>query len=149
MSSLFGISQYHLDPKNRLFLPPKFRQALKAEKGSQFIITTGLDKCLYLFLPSRWEALLADNMKAFSSASKDGERAFKRFFFGNAAECPVDALGRILIGQNHKEYAGLSKKVFIVGVGNKAEIWSAERWNRYKATHIDPKAEKFSKIYDI
>ena len=149
MGAFFGIDEYTLDPKNRLFFPPRYRQALDNEQGKHFMLTTGLNGCLYLFLPSQWNALLEGNMLEFKSGDKEEERAFKRFFFGNAAEAPLDSMGRILIGQNHKNYAELSKKVVVIGVGNKAELWDVERWERYKQQAIVPNEQKFSKIYDI
>ncbi|MFA6582700.1 MAG: division/cell wall cluster transcriptional repressor MraZ [Elusimicrobiaceae bacterium] len=149
MSVFYGISEYKLDAKYRLFLPSSFRSALKKEKGGHFMLTTGLGGCLYLFLPSQWEALLANNMQPFKNADKEQERAFKRFFFGNAQEAPVDSAGRILVGSAQREYAGLEKEAAVIGVGNKAEIWALHRWKKYSAQAITPNAGSFAKVYDI
>lgn len=149
MPAFYGITQYKLDPKNRLFLPAAFRAALKKEKGGHFMLTTGLNGCLYLFLPSQWEGLLANNMQVFRGDDREQERAFKRFFFGNAQEAEVDSAGRILISSQQREYAALERDAVIVGVGNKAEIWSAARWNKYNEEAIKPNAALFSKVYDI
>jgi len=149
MGVFFGTDEYRLDAKNRLFLPPRFRDALAKEKGRHFMLTTGLGDCLYLFLPSQWEALLSNNMEIFRTSDKNEERALKRFFFGNAAEAPVDSMGRILIAQTHKDYAKLRKDAAVIGVGNKAEIWDLASWKKYQKTEIAPREKKFSKIYDI
>ncbi|MDD4005043.1 MAG: division/cell wall cluster transcriptional repressor MraZ [Elusimicrobiaceae bacterium] len=149
MPAFYGITQYRLDPKNRLFLPAAFRAALKKEKGGHFMLTTGLNGCLYLFLPSQWEALLANNMQAFRGANPEQERAFKRFFFGNAQEAQVDSAGRILLSAIQRQYAALERETVIVGVGNKAEIWSDKRWHKYNDEAIKPNEARFSKIYDI
>lgn len=149
MSSFYGEYTYNLDGKNRVFVPARFRDELKKEKEDHFMLTIGLDHCLYLFLPSQWEGLLGNNMQVFQSANKEEERAFKRFFFGNAVEAPVDDQGRILIPQNHKTHASLRKNLMIRGVGNKAEIWDAQRWTKYKTEVAEPSFAKFSKIFDL
>ncbi|MFH1618653.1 MAG: division/cell wall cluster transcriptional repressor MraZ [bacterium] len=149
MSSFYGEYSYSLDGKNRVFVPARFRDELKKEKETHFMLTIGLDRCLYIFLPSRWENLLANNLEAFKSANKEDERAFKRFFFGNAVETPVDEQGRILVPQNHKAHAFLKKNVIIRGVGNKAELWDAQRWENYNKEVARPSFEKFGKIFDL
>lgn len=149
MNAFYGEYKFTMDPKNRIFIPSKFREALKSEKKDFFMITNGLDKCLYIFLPSRWEELINNNMEIFKSENKEEERAFKRFFFSRASECSIDEQGRILIQQAHREYAGLKKEIVITGVGNKAEIWDARNWNIYTQTKIKKSVEKFNKILDI
>lgn len=149
MSSFYGEYQYAVDPKNRVFIPAKFRDELKKEKGKNFMITIGLDNCLYVFLPSVWNELIKNNMEIFRADNREEERAFKRFFFSNAVEAQVDEQGRILIPANHRNYAGIKKDVFIIGVGNKMEIWSKEKWEEYKNSRINTSLNKFSKILDI
>ncbi|MBI4655734.1 MAG: division/cell wall cluster transcriptional repressor MraZ [Elusimicrobia bacterium] len=138
-----------MDPKSRIFIPTRFREELRKEEKNYFMLTIGLDKCLAFFLPSKWEELIANNMAVFKSENKAEERAFKRFFFGNAIEAELDEQGRILIPKNHKEYASLRKEVIIRGVGNKAEIWNAQSWQKYKKQTMEPAFEKFSKIFDV
>jgi len=149
MSTFFGINEYSIDGKGRMSLPPRFRAALKKEKGSGFIVTTGPENCLYLFLPSQWEAIIAGDMPALKGADKEATRAFRRYFFGNAAECAPDGMGRILIIPAHRAHARLAKKTVLVGVGNKAEIWDAQLWNKYRNLAIAPRAKEFARIYDV
>ncbi|HUT86097.1 MAG TPA: division/cell wall cluster transcriptional repressor MraZ [Elusimicrobiales bacterium] len=149
MGVFFGLHKYNLDGKNRLILPVYFRNLLKKEKAKYFMLALGFNKCLYLFLPSQWEKISQDNLSIFKSSDKEKERAFKRFFFGNAVKAEVDKLGRVLVNTVHKKYAGLKKKIIVVGVGNKAEIWDANQWEKYNRKVIIPNKEKFSKIYDI
>ena len=149
MALLIGRYDYSLDPKNRLAVPPKYRETLAQEKGRSFYLTSGMEGCLYLFLPSKWEELIANNMSIFKSENKEEERAFKRFFFGNAADAQLDEQGRILVPQNQKAYASLKKDILIRGVGNKAEIWDAQAWTKYKKDVMGPSVEKFSKIFDL
>jgi MraZ protein len=149
MNTFFGIHQYSLDSKNRLILPVYYRRLVKSEKARHFMITLGLNRCLYLFLPSQWEKISEDNLSIFKSSDKEKERAFKRFFFGSAVKSQIDRLGRILINPMHKKYAGLKKKIVIVGVGSKAEIWDSSGWQTYNKKVIEPNKNKFGKIYDI
>jgi len=149
MKSFYGEYQFVIDPKNRVFIPSKFRDELKKEKGKYFMLTIGLDGCLYLFLPSLWDELLRNNMEVFKSDNREEERAFKRFFFSNACDVLLDDQGRILIPSSHKIYAGIKKDVVIVGVGNKIELWSREKWEDYKNKKISSSLSKFSKILDI
>ncbi|OGS12447.1 MAG: division/cell wall cluster transcriptional repressor MraZ [Elusimicrobia bacterium RIFOXYA2_FULL_58_8] len=149
MSALYGEYSYVMDAKNRVFIPARFREELAKEDKNYLMVSIGLDHCLYIFLPSKWEELLANNMEIFKSENKQEERAFKRFFFGNASDAQLDEQGRILVPQNQKVYASLKKQIVIRGVGNKAEIWDAQTWSKYKKDVMAPSLEKFSKIIDL
>ncbi|PKM97956.1 MAG: division/cell wall cluster transcriptional repressor MraZ [Elusimicrobia bacterium HGW-Elusimicrobia-3] len=149
MSTLYGEYEYAMDAKGRVFIPARFREELRKEDKNYFMLSIGLDRCLYIFLPSKWEELIANNMEIFKAENKEEERAFKRFFFGNACDAQLDEQGRILIPQNQKAYASLKKGLLIRGVGNKAEIWDAQSWAKYKKNVMEPSFEKFSKIFDL
>jgi len=145
------IGQYlhAIDAKNRLFIPPAFREKLSAEKAKAFIMTTGLDGCLWLFLPSQWENLLSGRVSAISLPDKELERAFKRKFFAEATEASVDPQGRILVPQLLKAYAGLKRNVFVQGANTRIEIWDEARWRHYSRTKIQPSLKKFGKVLEI
>ncbi len=149
MSAFYGEYKYVMDNKSRIFIPSRFRESLRKEDKNYFMTTIGMDKCLYLFLPSTWKGLLANNMEIFKSENKEEERAFKRYFFGNASDSVLDDQGRILIPQNQKAHALLKKEVIIRGVGNKVEIWNANSWKTYNKNIMEPSSAKFSKILDI
>ena len=149
MSAFYGEYKYVMDNKSRIFIPSRFRETLRKEDKNYFMTTVGFDGCLFLFLPSTWEGLLANNMEIFKSENKEEERAFKRYFFGNASDSVLDDQGRILIPQNQKAHASLKKEVIIRGVGNKVEIWNANSWKIYNKNIMEPSSAKFSKILDI
>ena len=119
--------QHNIDAKGRLFIPARFREGL----GDSFVITKGLDGCLFVYTREEWNAL-EQKMKSLSF-TKGSARAFLRFFFSGAAECEVDKQGRVLIPGNLREYAGLEKDTVIIGVSTRAEIWSKVRWDEYSA----------------
>lgn len=144
-----GQSLHTLDSKNRLFIPPKFREALKKESDKFFILTSGLDGCLYLYLPSQWEKILSGSLQSFNLANKEEERAFKRKFFAEATEAPLDVQGRILLPQLLKSYAGIKRNVYIQGVANRIEIWDEDRWKRYYREKVIPSLKKLSRSLEI
>lgn len=149
MSLLIGRYEYALDPKNRLAVPPKYREALAKEKGSSFFLTSGMEGCLYLFLPSQWEKLLGDDLRAFSMPDKEQERAFKRKFFSEAVEVEVDAQGRVLVPQYLKAHAALSGAVLVQGAGKRAEVWDAKRWAAYEKAKVAPAYKTIGKNLEI
>ena len=146
---LIGRYEYSLDAKNRLSIPPKFREALQKEKGDRFYLTSGLEGCLYLFLPSQWNKLLDNDLQAFSLPNKERERAFKRKFFSEATDLELDAAGRVLIPAYLKEHAGLKAGVLVQGAGKRAEIWDAGRWRAYTKAKVDPAYKLVSKNLEI
>ena len=108
-----------------------------------------MDGCLYIFLPTQWEKMLADDLKMFSMPDKEQERAFKRKFFSEAVEVEADAQGRILVPQYLKEHAGLRFDVLVQGAGNRAEIWDTKRWAAYEKSTIAPTYKKIGKSLEI
>ncbi|MEW9093649.1 MAG: division/cell wall cluster transcriptional repressor MraZ [Clostridiaceae bacterium] len=131
-----------IDSKNRMIIPSKFRENL----GEKFILTKGLDGCLYIYPMEEWY-VLEEKLKKLPLTSKDA-RAFSRFFFSGANEIIVDKQGRALIPQNLLEYANIQKEIVSIGVLNRIEIWSKEKWEDYNESNIDfdEIAEKMSEL---
>lgn len=123
-----GQFEHAVDDKNRLFLPARFREK---NAGVRFIVTQGLEKCLFLYPPQAWESL-ASKLDQLPLANKLEERAFKRILLSAACEAEADQQGRILIPQMLKEYAGIKSDAVILGVLNHVEIWAKERWETYR-----------------
>ncbi|MDP4179785.1 MAG: division/cell wall cluster transcriptional repressor MraZ [Bacillota bacterium] len=120
-----GEYQHAVDPKGRLIMPSKLREGL----GDKFMITRGLDDCLFVYSMTDWESF---EVKLKSLPMTDSNaRAFVRFFLSGAAECEVDKQGRILIPQILRDYAGLEKDVAIIGVSSRVEIWDKDKWQKY------------------
>src|SRR5262249_42740161 len=126
----FFMGQYEhgLDAKNRLILPSRFRAK---SRGPDFILTQGLERCLFLFPLASWDALAA-KLEDLPIANKVEERAFKRMLLSAASEAEVDSQGRILIPQNLKDYAHINHNVVVLGVVKHVEIWAKEQWNQYR-----------------
>ena len=137
-----GEYQHALDAKNRMIVPAKLREGL----GNNFVLTKGLDGCLYAYPIEEW-TLLEEKLKTLPLTNKDA-RAFVRFFFSGASEIEMDKQSRGLIPQNLKEYASIEKEIVSIGVLNRVEIWSKERWEGYNESDIDfdSIAEKMSDL---
>jgi MraZ protein len=126
-SIFIGQYEHGIDDKNRLFLPSRFREK---SRGADYILTQGLERCLFLFPIQYWHDL-ADKLDRLPLENKSEERAFKRILLSAAGEAEVDTQGRILVPQHLKEYAGISRHVVILGVLKHVEIWAKEEWQHY------------------
>jgi len=121
------MGEYHhsIDNKGRVIVPSKFREEL----GEMFIITRGLDQCLFGYPLSEWK-VIEEKLKSLPLTKKDA-RAFTRFFFSGATESELDKQGRINIPAPLMQYAKLEKECVILGVSNRIEIWSKQIWEDY------------------
>lgn len=126
-----GEYQHSLDSKNRIIVPAKLREGL----GNKFVITKGLDGCLYAYPLEEWR-ILEDKLKTLPLTNKDA-RTFVRFFFSGACEVELDKQFRGLIPQNLKEYAKIEKDIVSIGVLSRVEIWSKEMWENYNDLNVD------------
>lgn len=122
---LMGEYKHNIDSKGRLIIPSKFRNDL----GERFIVTRGLDGCLFGYPLEAWSAL-EEKLKKLPLAKKE-TRAFTRFFYSAATECELDKQGRINIPQSLRQHADLEKACYVVGVSDRFEIWSEERWDSF------------------
>ena len=121
----YGDYQHSVDTNGRVIIPSKFRDGL----GEKFILTKGLDNCLFAYSSEEWTNL-ETKLRSLPFTDKD-VRAFVRFFFAGATECELDKQGRILIPQNLREYASLEKDVYIIGVSTRVEVWDKGKWENY------------------
>ena len=126
-----GEYQHSLDSKNRIVVPSKLREGL----GEKFIISKGLDGCLYAYPIDEWQKF-EEKLKNLPLTNRDA-RAFVRFFVAGATEVETDKQGRGLIPTNLREYASIEKEIVTIGALNKIEIWSKEKWESYNESDID------------
>ncbi len=133
---LIGEYHHNIDEKNRLVIPSKFR----ADIGKKFILTRGLDKCLFIYSSNEWETIVA-KLKKLPFTHKDS-RYFTRFFLSGAIECELDNAGRVCITSPLIEYADITKETVIIGSIDHLEIWSEDLWNKF----FNDNLENFSDI---
>ena len=108
-------------------MPSKIREDI----GEKFIITKGLDGCLFGFSKNEWNNF-EEKLKTLPLTNKNA-RDFVRFFLSGAIECEIDKQGRFLIASNLREYAELEKEAVITGVGTRIEIWNKDKWKAYNS----------------
>lgn len=132
------MGEYHhsIDEKGRLIIPSKFRYEL----GETFVITRGLENCLFVYPLTEWEKIVT-KLKTLPFTKKDA-RNFTRFFLSGATTLEFDKQGRINISQPLATYANLEKECVIVGVNDRLEIWSLDSWNNF----FDENQESLSDI---
>lgn len=128
---MMGEYHHNIDEKGRLIIPSKFRYEL----GSKFVITRGLDKCLFVYSMEEWNKMV-EKLKELSFTKKDA-RSFMRMFLSGATECELDKSGRVNIVNNLIDYATLEKECVIVGVNDRLEIWSEKEFENFFNNNID------------
>ena len=117
-----GEYNHTIDTKGRLIVPSKFREEL----GEQFMMTRGLDGCLFLFPMDEWHNH-EEKLKKLPMADKNA-RAFSRFFTAGATLCELDKQGRILVPGMLREFANIDKEVIFAGLLTRIELWSKGRY---------------------
>jgi MraZ protein len=113
-----------VDDKNRLAIPARFRPEL----AGGLYLTKGVDRCLYVLTPEGWNRL-ADRVAALPSMQAS-VRQLQRHFFAGAVQVVPDKLGRIVLPQPLRDYAGLEGEVVVAGVHSRIEIWSRTAWEQ-------------------
>jgi len=133
------MGEYHhtIDDKGRLTIPSKIRYEL----GETFVVTRGLDGCLFVYPKNVWDNIVR---KYQELPNVKDARNFMRFFLSGATDTQFDKQGRINIASPLIKYAELKKDCVVIGVGDRLEIWSEDRWNSF----IDENEDNLSDIAD-
>ena len=117
---LIGEYSHTVDTKGRINFPSKLRDDL----GDSFIVTRGLDNCLYVYSMEEWLEL----EKSIKQLPRAKRRDLEHFFVAGASEVQPDKQGRIGIVPKLREYAGIDKNVVVVGASDHVEIWDSAAW---------------------
>ncbi|HEY9583196.1 MAG TPA: division/cell wall cluster transcriptional repressor MraZ [Candidatus Paceibacterota bacterium] len=140
---LIGEYKHILDSKKRVAIPSKFRKEL----GKKIVITHGLDNCLWIYPIKQWN-VVAEKLASLSMGQAD-TRSFNRFMLAGAVEAEVDSIGRILIPDFLKDFAGLDTSVIMAGVHTRVEIWDEKLWIEYKRKVVDKADSLAEKLGEI
>ncbi len=132
-----GEFRHSLDGKGRVIVPSRLREGL----GDHFVITRGLEKCIFVYPSAEW-IRLEQKLRELTLAKED-PRAFNRLIFSGAMDAEADKQGRILIPQYLREHAGIEKDVIIIGTGERVEIWDEAAWKEY-FEKVNPKYEQLA-----
>ena len=136
-----GEYRHSIDAKGRIIIPSKLRDDL----GENFIVTRGLDGCLFLYPKVHWDTLIN---KYKELPDTKGKRQFLRIFLSGATTCEYDKQGRINIPKHLTEYANLQKDCIIIGVDEKLEIWSKECWEEFIASNEENMSEIADSLFN-
>ncbi len=140
---LIGEYHHNIDDKNRLIIPSKFRE----EIGDKFILTRGLDGCLFIYSMSNWEKI-TNKLKTLPFTKKDA-RVFMRFFLSGANVCEFDKQGRINIASSLVDYASIKKECAIIGVNDRLEIWAIDAFNSLMDDNKDNLSDISENLFDM
>lgn len=136
-----GEFNHTIDPKGRMIIPVKLRDEL----GDSFVVTKGLDGCLWMFDNQQWEQV-EEEIKGMPFTLKEA-RVISRFIIAGACDGELDKQGRMLLPSNLREYADITKDVVLAGVGSRIEIWSKERYESIsQVDDMDAMAEKLIEL---
>ena len=143
---LIGEYHHNIDEKGRLIIPSKFRD----EIGNDFIVTRGLDGCLFIYSRVQWDKIVS-KLQTLPFTKKDA-RTFNRFFLSSATVCEFDRQGRINIPSVLINYANIEKECTIIGVNDRLEVWSSDKFATLieeNTAAIDEVAENLFDGFDI
>ena len=126
-----GEFHHSIDEKGRLIIPSKFRNEL----GKKFIVTRGIEECLFVYSLEEWNNIVS-NLKELPFTRKDA-RTFMRMFLSGATECELDGNGRINIPSPLINYASIQKECVVIGVNERLEIWSNDKYEDFFNNNID------------
>lgn len=128
MFMLMGEYHHNLDDKGRIIIPSKLREEL----GENIIVTRGLEDCLFIYSEKEW-SLIVSKLKTLPFTKTDA-RKFTRMFLSGATVAEFDKQGRIKLTNPLIDYASLEKECVIIGVNDRLEIWSKEKWDEFTKT---------------
>ncbi len=139
------MGEYHhnIDEKGRLIMPSKFRFDL----GESFVVTRGIDSCLFVYPKETW-LKITSKLNELSFTKKD-VRSFQRFFLSAATVCEFDKQGRINITSPLIDYADLSKECVIIGVNDRIEIWSLDKFNSYLKDSLTNVSDIAENLFEV
>ncbi|MEG0979108.1 MAG: division/cell wall cluster transcriptional repressor MraZ [Oscillospiraceae bacterium] len=119
--AFLGEFKHNIDPKNRVFIPAKYREAL----GESFVVCKAPEKCLFIYSNEAWDEL---SQEISNMPPSPQTRQIQREIFRNAVSVEPDKQGRITVNSKLVEYAGLKQEAVIVGSGKRIELWDAQEW---------------------
>ena len=137
-----GEHHHNIDDKNRLIIPSKFREEL----GEEFIITRGIENCLFVYAKSEWQKIVT-KLESLPFTKRDA-RNFIRFFLSGATVAEFDKQGRANIAQTLVSYSNLKKECVIIGAGNRLEIWAKDDWDDFFNSANDNMSDITENLFD-
>jgi MraZ protein len=129
-----GVTNLSLDSKGRMAVPARYREQLQAESDGRVVVTVDRDGCLLIYPFSEWETI-EHQLVQLPSLNKQARR-LQRLLIGHATECEFDGQGRILVPGPLRDFAGIDRRVVLIGQGSKFELWDESTWNEQRAAWL-------------
>ena len=145
-NTFIGEYAYSLDSKGRVNIPAKFRQSLSADSQNTFVITRGLDPCVWVYPLEQWKEI-ENNLRNLSSV-KNIHRTFVRDTARYASPSTYDKQGRITLTPSLTDYAGLEKDVLIIGMINKIEMWNPNTLKMVDQQNLEIEPDAYDDLAD-
>lgn len=140
-----GIHAINVDAKGRMAIPARYRTALYEETDGRVVLTIDTEEhCLLLYPLSVWKSI-EQQIAALPSFNRVTRR-IQRLLIGHASETELDSNGRILLPPLLRDYAGLEKRIMLVGQGKKFEIWGESQWNAGRDMWLEEGLENYSEL---
>lgn len=144
---MFRGQYFHtIDPKGRLSIPAKFREALGDGAGGTLVIANG-EHCLDVYPQEVWERLEA-KVRSLPMLQREAKH-FTRLYLSSGVDVEIDGQGRVLIPPASREFAGLTKEAALVGGIDRFEIWNRERFEEFQRTHMPELPALFEKLASL
>ena len=140
---LLGEHHHNIDDKGRLVIPNEYR----LELGNRFVITRGIEKCLYVYSLDEWNKLVT-KLNTLPFTKKDA-RTFMRSFFSGAAVCEFDKTGRINITSPLVSYADLQKECVVIGVNDRLEIWNKKAFDEFMSDNSEKLEDIAEHLFEV
>jgi MraZ protein len=123
-----GETTLNMDDKGRVAVPARHREALKTRSGNTLVLTISLlDRCLTAYLVADWQRI-EDELKRLPALDRKAQ-GIRHLLIGHAVDCDLDGHGRMVVPQSLREFAGLGKRIKMVGQASKFELWDEAVWN--------------------
>ncbi len=143
-----GVSAVNVDAKGRMAVPAKYRGRLQDESEGRLVATvelsSGTERCLVVYPEPKWDEV-ERKLMALPSMNP-AVKKIQRLLLGYANECQLDGQGRILLTPSLRKYAGIDKKVVVVGQGYKFEIWKEETWDEQSDLWLEDTAATLDQL---
>ena len=137
-----GEYDHKIDSQGRVAIPAKFRTAFK----TGIVLAEGIENCIDAYTTDAWEAVVDE---ITSRPSTNANRMLARARFGRAFSADLDSQGRIVIPASLREYAEISDKAVVIGVGRNLELWNQDQWQQVitdARTQAADNAERLAEI---
>jgi MraZ protein len=139
-----GSFEHTVDSKGRVSVPSKFREIIADRYEGRLVLAMDYDRCLTVYPLEEWEKL-EEKIRNLPTMKKE-VRDFMRFLLASATECELDKQGRVLITPAHRQHAGITKNVTLVGIIDKIEIWDSKAWEARNTQNGDKIGEALAAL---